>query len=277
MHSSAVYTCLMAALASTALASGTEIVTETRTSITTKTLVATAVASAGTGSVSTSNTPLTTPVTQLNIYNVYSLAPTVTPIVSIISANPTATCFAVACPLSILDTNSEDCGNLKTPLTITEGASVIQYGSSATSIGSASAVATQSVSVSCALDGTTAAVCAAQTIGGNNNTVATGSSTYTMQGTAMWHQIPAQITAGSYKLLNNTNGLAGSGSSAGTIGTLSTSTTVGRTPPKPTTQSANPSSTPAPSSSSSSQMAAGIAVPAVGSIAGLLLAFAAVL
>lgn len=280
MHSTRISAGVVAALTSTAIAQGIKTVTRTHS-----TVVTTAIGTVGTA-VGTGNAPNPTAARQLTIFNLYGLAPDVTPVISIVSARPTATCFEVACPRSVLDEDSEKCGVLQAPMTVTEGASAVQFTYSSAATGQANAtIASTSprptnstsgssgshFSASCSIEGTTKAVCAAYTIPAA--TPKEQAHTHTYSGTEMWQPRVAQITAGSYKLLNNTNGAVGSGSVSGTAGS-----TTGRLPPKPTTTSQQEtSSAPSSSSTSSPDAAAGVGVPAVGSVAGLLLAIAALL
>ncbi|KAF2103267.1 hypothetical protein NA57DRAFT_52794 [Rhizodiscina lignyota] len=188
----------------------------------------------------------------LTVYNIYGVPATVTPVCSVISADRSAITYKVACPT----TGAEECGGLSAPMTVTQGASDLQFAS----IGSDS----KSFSISC--DISSDATCIAKN--------AATTSTYTLTGSQVWPQIPAQITAGGYKLANSSNPIVfASGSGVAAQGT---GFTTGRLPPRPTTSkgsSASSSSSGSAAPSSSSPGAAMANAPAVaGSVAGLLLA-----
>lgn len=208
----------------------------------------------------------------VSIYNIYDISANVTPDVSIITANPTATVYKVSCPLQTVLASSSSCGDLTTPLTFTQGPSFIGYHS----VSKENDVAT-TLDVSCKLEGTTAAVCVGYEAENSHTDFAT---TQTLAGTNMVTLIPARITGGAFRISNGTAPHAtGSGAASASRAASASGVASGSGFAKPTglqtTTSGSPTASTSPSATPSHTGAANANAPMLagaGAVAGLAMA-----
>lgn len=232
-----------------------------------------------------------------SIFNLWDLPAAVTPEVSLITSNPTATVYEVACPYQTVSGASEACGGLTAPVTITQCATTVQ--SASTYVWENM---TETVSASCRINpnSTATATCVVNLHNKNSTQTAT---TATLTGTDALTWIPALVTGGPsstpcpsgtapYGSAPYGSGYYGFGSGSGTgtapratgtapyaTGTGATrpsgtgvaqpsgtgmTTSAGRSPVKP---SVSPSQSPVPTGAASANAPA-----MVGALAGLLMA-----